>query len=149
MLLAVIFRFVGILTHRRDWDFPHTTSSASTRLSTALQDYVDWTIKPEFWRNPAIALDENAEPEEQGNEGVKQHKNEPDKQDTEAPEEKSPNNDSIQLYSCSQCEEDLWDNLAGDRSLQLRKVRKILPVVALYLTKWQIGLNDPYSYKQR
>ncbi|PBK92086.1 hypothetical protein ARMGADRAFT_1031023 [Armillaria gallica] len=86
-----------------------------------IHDYVDWTIKPEFWRNPAIALDENAEPEEQGNEGVKQHRNEPDKQDTEAPEEKSPNNDSIQLYSCSQCEEDLWDNLAGDRSLQLRK----------------------------
>ncbi len=56
MLLAVIFRFGGILTHRRDWDFPHTTSSASTRLSTALQDYVDWTIKPRFWRNSATKM---------------------------------------------------------------------------------------------
>ncbi len=27
-------------------------------------------------------------------------------------------------------------------------MRKILPVVALYLTKWQIG-NDPYSYKEK
>ncbi len=39
-------------------------------------------------RNSAIARGENAEAKERGNEGVEKHKNEPDKQDTEAPEEK-------------------------------------------------------------